>query len=344
MGVVYKAEDTKLKRTVALKFLSKECTRDKEAMIRFVQEAQAAAAADHPNVCTVYEINEFEGKTYIAMAYIQGQSLKEVIASGSIDIELALEIAAQIVGGLKSTHERGIIHRDIKPANIMLTGDGLVKIMDFGLAKLEEGIELTKTATIMGTVAYMSPEQAKGEKVDQRTDIWSLGCVLYEMLTGKRPFASRQDQAALYAIMNEEPEPLSKFLSDMDPELEEIVNKCLKKDLDTRYQQASDLLLDLQNYQKNLPISAAGSKQQKVKRASERSVRRLPWIAGISIVGILALIFMYIKFFVPFGGQRDLTGKMMVVLPFENLGLPEDEYFADGITEEITSRLAAIRE
>jgi len=343
MGVVYKAEDTKLRRTVALKFLPQEWTRDKEAMTRFVQEAQAAAALDHPNICTVYEINEFEGKTYIAMAYIQGQSLKEMLASGCIDIERALEIAAQIAAGLKNTHKRGIIHRDIKPANIMITGDGLVKIMDFGLAKLEERIDLTKTATIMGTVAYMSPEQAKGDRVDQRTDIWSLGCILYEMIAGKRPFGGHHDQAAIYSILNEEPEPLSHFVSDMDPEIEKIISKCLKKDLDSRYQRASDLLLDLQSYQKNLLISTAGSKQQKISPAPGRFIRRLPWIAGFLIIGILALIFMF-KLFAPSGGQRYLTGKMLVVLPFENLGLPEDEYFADGITEEITSRLAAIRE
>lgn len=178
MGVVYKAEDTKLKRVVALKFLPPEMTRDEEAKERFIQEAQAAAALDHPNICTVHEINEEDGQTYIVMAYIEGQSIKEKIASGPLKTDETLDIAIQVAEGLKAAHIRGIVHRDIKPANIMLMEKGQAKIMDFGLAKLEWGVDLTKTATILGTVAYMSPEQAQGEKVDHRTDIWSLGCVL----------------------------------------------------------------------------------------------------------------------------------------------------------------------
>ena len=185
MGVVYKAEDTKLKRTVALKFLPPELTRDAQAKARFVQEAQAAAALDHPNICAVFEIGEAEGSTYIAMPHVKGQSLKERIAAGPIPMEEALAIAGQVAEGLKEAHERGIIHRDIKPANIMLTEKGQAKIMDFGLAKLEAGVDLTRTMAVVGTVAYMSPEQARGEEVDLRTDVWSFGATLYEMLTGK---------------------------------------------------------------------------------------------------------------------------------------------------------------
>jgi serine/threonine protein kinase/TolA-binding protein len=247
MGVVFKAEDTKLKRTVALKFLPDELIRDKEAKDRFVQEAQAAAALDHPNICTIYEINESEGQTFISMAYIKGQSLKERIASGPIELEEGLDIAIHAAEGLKEAHENGIVHRDIKPANIMLTKNGQVKIMDFGLAKLAWGFDLTKTATIMGTVAYMSPEQAAGEKIDHRTDIWSLGCVLYEILTDQRPFKSTHDQAAIYSILNEEPEPIASMRKDLPVGLEMILHTCLQKDLRSRYRNMEVLLSDLRS-------------------------------------------------------------------------------------------------
>ena len=231
MGVVYKAEDTKLKRTVALKFLPREFTADPEAKERFAQEAQAAAVLDHSNICTVHEIDEAEGKTFIAMAHIKGVSLKDKLTSGPMDIDETLKIVIQIAEGLQEAHENGIVHRDIKPANIMLTAKGQAKIMDFGLAKLSWGVDLTKTATIMGTVAYMSPEQAKGGKVDHRTDIWSLGAMLYEILTGERPFKVTHDQAVLYAILNEDPVPITKLRRDIPQELEKIVDKALEKDV-----------------------------------------------------------------------------------------------------------------
>ncbi len=247
MGVVYKAEDTKLRRTVALKFLPPELMRNQEAKERLIQEAQAAAALDHANICTVFEINESDGKTYISMAFIEGQSLKEKIAVDPIKIEEALDIAIHTAEGLIEAHENGIVHRDIKPANIMLTKKGQVKIMDFGLAKLTWGVDLTKTATIMGTVAYMSPEQASGEKVDHRTDIWSLGCVLYEMLAGQRPFQSTHDQAAIYSILNEEPEPIASLRKDLPVGFEMILYACLQKDPRNRYRDMEALLSDLRS-------------------------------------------------------------------------------------------------
>jgi len=247
MGVVYKAEDTKLRRTVALKFLPPELMRDKEAKERFVQEAQAAAALDHPNICTIYEINEEDDETFISMAYIEGRSLKEKIVSGPIKLGLALDIAIQTAEGLREAHERGVVHRDIKPANIMLTLKDQAKIMDFGLAKLTWGADLTKTASIMGTVAYMSPEQASGEKIDYRTDIWSLGCVLYEMLSGQRPFISTHDQAAIYSILNEEPEPIASFRTDLPVGFEMILHTCLQKDPRNRYRGMETLLSDLKS-------------------------------------------------------------------------------------------------
>jgi serine/threonine protein kinase/Flp pilus assembly protein TadD len=247
MGVVYKAEDTKLKRTVALKFLPQEFIRDREAKERFVQEAQAAAALDHPNICTIYEINESEGKTFISMAHIKGQSLKMRIASGPIKLEEVLDIVIHTAEGLKDAHEKGIVHRDIKPANVMLSERGQVKIMDFGLAKLTWGVDLTKTATIMGTVAYMSPEQASGEEIDHRTDIWSLGCVLYEMLAGQRPFKSTHDQAAIFSIMNEEPEAIASLRKDLPVGFEMILHACLQKDPRNRYRDMGALLSDLRS-------------------------------------------------------------------------------------------------
>ncbi len=247
MGVVYKAEDTKLKRTVALKFPPPELMKDKEAKERFVQEAQAAAALDHPNICTVYEINESEDQTYIAMAYVEGHSLKEKMKTRQLELDEALDITSQVAEGLRAAHKKGIIHRDIKPANIMLTEEGLAKIMDFGLAKLSWGVDLTKTATIMGTVAYMSPEQATGTEISHRTDIWSLGCILYEMLAGQRPFKSTHDQAAIYSILNEEPEPIASLRKDLPVGFEMILHACLQKDPRNRYRDMEALLSDLRS-------------------------------------------------------------------------------------------------
>jgi len=267
MGVVYKAEDTKLRRTVALKFLPKELTCDEEAKQRFIQEAQAAAALDHPNICTIYEIDESKlapaeagvGHTFISMAYIEGQSLNQKIKAGSLEIDEALAVANQVARGLQKAHEKGIIHRDIKPANIMLTEEDQVKIMDFGLAKLSWGVDLTKTATIMGTVAYMSPEQARGEQVDYRTDIWSFGAMLYEMLTGERPFKTTHDQAVLYSILKEDPIPMTKIRKDIPKELERIVQKSLEKDPKKRFTSMSALLTDLRSVGRP-PISVAAGK------------------------------------------------------------------------------------
>ena len=188
MGVVYKAKDTKLKRTVALKFLPPELTRDEGAKKRFIREAQAAAALDHPNICTVYEVNESTGQAYIAMAYVEGESLKQLIERGPLELGKALGIAVQAAEGLKAAHAKGIIHRDIKSANMMLTPEEKAIIMDFGLAKMAEVTRMTKTGIALGTAAYMCPEQVLGKAEDHRSDIWSLGVVLYEMLTGQQPF------------------------------------------------------------------------------------------------------------------------------------------------------------
>ena len=208
MGVVYKAEDTKLGRIVALKFLPPDALGSPDEKSRFMQEARAAAALDHANISTIYEINEVDSEMYISMAFIDGVSLKEKIDKGPLKVETALDIATQVAEGMKAAHTKGIIHRDIKSANIMITDSGQAKITDFGLAKLI-GTRDPKGRSTMGTVAYMSPEQTRGVNVDERSDIWSLGVVMYEMVSGLRPFRGDYEQSVLYAIVNEEPEPLT---------------------------------------------------------------------------------------------------------------------------------------
>ncbi|MFQ6038559.1 MAG: serine/threonine-protein kinase, partial [Candidatus Aminicenantales bacterium] len=208
MGLVVKAEDIKLKRTVALKFLSPELTQNLEARERFIHEARAASALDHPHICTIYEIDETEdGQMYIAMAFYEGGSLKERIRQGPLSLEETLETGIQVAEGLARAHEKDIVHRDIKPANVMVTRDGSAKIVDFGLAKLAGTTRMTRTGTTLGTVAYMSPKQILGEEVDSRSDVWSLGVCLYEMITGELPFRGENEQAIIYAILNEEPKP-----------------------------------------------------------------------------------------------------------------------------------------
>jgi serine/threonine protein kinase/Tfp pilus assembly protein PilF len=276
MGVVYKAEDTRLKRTVALKFLPQEFTRNLDAKERFIQEAQAAGALDHPNICTVYEINEIEGQIFIVMAYIKGQDLKDRLKSGLMDTENALEIAIQVADGLREAHEKEVIHRDIKPANIILTEKGQAKIMDFGLAKLSWGVDFTKTATIMGTVAYMSPEQAKGEDVDHRTDIWSLGAMLYEMLVGERPFNGYHDSAAIHSILNEELEPVSRLRKGIPTDLDHIVQKALEKDSTDRYEDMRAMISDLKAIASRGKPSFSSTRVQQVK--TKPSIAVLPFV------------------------------------------------------------------
>jgi serine/threonine protein kinase len=247
MGVVYKAEDSKLDRVVALKFLPPELTRNSDAKTRFVREAKAAAALSHSNICTVHEIDESEGQIFIATECIEGESLKDKIASGPMKIDEALSVAIQVAEGLQEAHEKGIVHRDIKSANVMVTLRGQAKITDFGLAKLAGGTKLTKTGATVGTITYMSPEQARAEEVDQRSDVWSLGVVLYEMLTGRLPFRGDYPEAVVYSILNEAPEPVTALRTGVPMELERIVGKALEKEPGRRYQSAKEFLVDLKN-------------------------------------------------------------------------------------------------
>lgn len=253
MGVVYKAEDLTLKRIVALKFLVPELTADDEARKRFLNEAQAASALDHPNICNIHEISETgDGQIFICMAYYVGENLKQRLAKGKLEIADSLNIAQKIGRGLAKAHQRDIIHRDIKPANIFVTEDGEVKILDFGLAKLAGGSTGTKAGTMMGTLRYMSPEQVQGFELDPRTDIWSFGVLMYEMLTGQLPFHSDYDLALIYSIVNEDPVAVSQLCDEIPSELENVITKALKKDLDDRYGSMQNVLDDIERIRLNL--------------------------------------------------------------------------------------------
>jgi eukaryotic-like serine/threonine-protein kinase len=275
MGVVYKAEDTKLKRTVALKFLPSSLTADPDAKERFIHEAQAASALDHPNICTVFETNETDdGQMFMAMACYDGETLKTRIGRGPLPVDEAVGIATQVAQGLAKAHESGIVHRDIKPANIIITKDGVAKVLDFGLAKLSGRTLLTKSGTTLGTAAYMSPEQAGGECVDHRTDIWSLGVVLYEVIAGRRPFASEYEQALVYQILNTEQEPLTRVRPETLPGLAQIVRHALAKQPAERYQ-------TMEEFRDDLAAVAEGLKPLKAKPLvdhPEKSIAVLPFI------------------------------------------------------------------
>jgi len=293
MGVVYKAEDIKLQRMVALKFLPHEWVSDPDARDRFIQEARAASALDHPNIYTIYEIGEAENdRMYIAMAFYEGESLRDKVKRGPLAQEDALSIAIQAATGMAKAHQKGIVHRDIKPANILITAEGVAKVVDFGLAKLAGQVKLTREGTTVGTLAYMSPEQAKGETVDQRTDIWSLGVVFCEMLTGELPFKGEHTQGLIYSILNKAPILPIALHPDIPKHIEDAIFKALEKDPSRRYQKMEELIGDLKQ-----PHPHVSSK----------------------------------------------TEKSIVVLPFENLSAdPEQEYFCDGMTEEIITDLSAV--
>ena len=246
MGVVYEAVDTKLGRTVALKFLPPESVRDPDAKARFSHEAKAASSLDHPNICTIHAIEESDdGRLFIAMARYEGETLGHLIARGPVDLPVAVDITTQTLQGLAKAHRLGIVHRDIKPANVFVTEEGLVKLLDVGIAKLVGQTQITRTGAVVGTVHYMAPEQLQGEEVDRRADLWSVGVVMYEMLTGRRPFLADHPPALMYAILNTEPEPLADARDDLPPELTAAVARCLDKSPAARPQGAEDLLLQL---------------------------------------------------------------------------------------------------
>jgi eukaryotic-like serine/threonine-protein kinase len=328
MGEVFLAEDTKLERKVALKFLTAQYSSDKEERKRFIHEAKAASALDHPNICSVYEIGETpEGQLFIAMGFYEGKTLKDKIKARPLPVNEAVETAIQIAEGLKKAHGKGIVHRDLKPANIMLTDEGSVKIVDFGLAKLKGLTRLTKSGTTLGTVAYMSPEQALGKEVDQRSDIWSLGVILYEMLTGKLPFPGEYDQAILYAVINEQPEPVTGLRSGIPLELERLIGKALAKDREERYQHADDLLADLRHEKKNLESMKAGQTSREIA-TTKPAKKKLTIVAAAAAVAIAAIVFFLFSPFKLRIGQRQSVQaavNSLAVMYFENLQDPADK-------------------
>jgi len=332
MGVVYKAEDTKLKRTVALKFLPPTLSSDPESKERFIHEAQAASSLDHPNICTIYEIGETkpapgepgDGQSYIAMACYDGESLKLKIENCRLKIDESINIAIQIARGLQKAHEKGIVHRDIKPANIMITDDGTAKILDFGLAKLAGQTRLTKTGSTVGTFFYMSPEQANGEEVDHRSDIWSLGVILYEMLTGELPFKGDYDQAVVYSILNEQPEAIER----VPAELKEIIEISLAKNPDERYQEIGQLITDLKVLK-----DASESSQRMISHRENLRRKRFKKLSKYVIYPVLFVGILLVGYFtVQTLSSRDIEPVSIAVISFKNLtGDPAFDYFQNAI-------------
>ncbi len=335
MGEVYLAEDTRLRRKVALKFLPAHFAADPDARARFEQEARAAAALNHPNICTIYEIGEAEDKFFIAMEYVEGETLKKKVFSEQLSVNSGIEYAIQITDGLQAAHEKGVIHRDIKSANIMLTTKGQIKIMDFGLAKLSGSSLLTKEESTMGTVAYMSPEQARGRKVDHRTDLWSFGVVLYEMLAGDLPFRGDHPQVVIYSIINETPEPITSLRPDAPQEIEELLNNLLAKNPAARHQSASAVLGDLRSTAKERGPDF--KTDTTIATQSSRPKRLLQY--GAIAVLLVALAAAGLRFF----SHSPRVIDSLAVLPFTNLSPnPNAEYLSDGITESLIYSLSQL--
>jgi serine/threonine protein kinase/Tfp pilus assembly protein PilF len=351
MGVVYKAQDLKLDRFVALKFLPPHLTTSEEQKQRFIHEAKAASILQHNNICTIHEIDETEdGQLFICMDYYEGEILDKKIKEKPLLIEEAIEIAIQIAQGLTKAHEKKIVHRDIKPANITLTADGVVKILDFGLAKLSSQTKLTKESTTLGTVSYMSPEQAKGEDVDYRTDIWSLGVILYEMLTGQLPFKGDYESAVIYSIVNDSLEPVTSLRNGVPMELEWIINKCLHKNPVERYQHVDEMIVDLRQIKEKSELKVSQSRKGMVVDSSKKSNKIIKFsVILLSIVVILVAGNFFIDKIIQTEESDSKTTvethweNSIAVLPFADLSPNKDqEYFCDGMTEQILTNLSKL--
>jgi eukaryotic-like serine/threonine-protein kinase len=343
MGVVYLAHDERLDRLVALKLLPRPLSLDDTARRRFEEEARAASALDHPHIATVYEIGEAAGgRVFLAMGYYEGETLRQKLERGPLPTADSVALAIQIGEGLAAAHARGIVHRDVKPANVIVTPDGVARIVDFGIAKIA-GSVLTQTGATLGTVAYMSPEQTRGERVDARTDLWSLGVLLYEMLTGVRPFRAENEQALIYAIRHDEPEPIRSLRPGVPPTLARIVERCLWKDPAERCADTKALLADLRAWQ-----TAPGA-------ARPRQVWRQPAVRFGMVGGFAMLLAVAIAYWPEAQSseaapERSATNAViaptrLAVLPLANLS-PDanDAYFADGLTEELISKLSTLRD
>ena len=338
MGEVYLAEDTQLDRKVALKFLPPHLCQDEDCRKRFKREAQAAAKLDHPNIISVYEVSDYQGRPYFAMAHVEGKSLKEFAVGKDLTIEQILELAIQICGGLHAAHEKGVTHRDIKPSNILIDSHGRARIVDFGLASVRDADQLTKTGSTMGTVGYMSPEQVQGKEVDHRSDLFSLGVVLYELVTKQNPFRRDSEAATMKAVSDDHPEPLARFKRDIPEGMQAVIDKALEKDVTTRYQHGDGMCSDLMRVKRSLE-----STQTSVTGAPQEKSPLWRWIATAAILVTAGILLLITKPWVTESTSDKPEKIMLAVLPFENLGDPEDEYFADGVTDEIAARLQTVK-
>jgi len=327
MGVVYKAHDAKLDRIVALKFLPAYLASEGTERERFIHEARAAASLNHPNITTVYEIDEFETQVFIVMEFVEGKTLKQLIESDIPPLKKVLDIAIQVCDGLAAAHERGVVHRDIKSTNIMMTPKGQVKIMDFGLAKLKGATKLTKAGSTLGTTSYMSPEQALGEEVDHRSDIFSFGVLLYELLTGNLPFRGEHPAAIVYSILNEPPQPIARFNDKVTPEIDRIVSKALAKEKEDRYQHIGEMSADLRRERKNLEYARPTTVTQAMEmpKPRKRTMKFLIPISAVALLLVLVILFNPFRIKVTQNQTAEASKNSLAVMYFENIPDPEDK-------------------